>query len=583
MNAATEPLIESRLESLQPGEQLGRYQLLCPIARGGMGQVWAARQIGPLGLPRLVAIKVALPQGAAAYDTAQKFLFDEARVAASIDHPNVCRILELGEERGILFIAMEWIYGVPLSTLVNAILPERRLDYVSAAYIVAQACSGLHAAHELRDDDGIPLEVVHRDATPQNLLISATGEIKVVDFGIVKSRNQVHQPTEAGEIKGKLSYLAPEQLRGKALDRRVDVFALGCVLYLATTGRRAFTGDDAGRIIARIMHGDYPAPHCVVPDYPDELGAIVARAMATDPNDRYRTAAEMQADLEQYLAKQGAVFGREQLATLLARYCGPAIEQRRGDIRAAQKLFDSQNGDNLRDARGYPASGTYSIAGHAPAMIAPPASATGNVTDLSSASSAELRTGSEVRKRVRYWPAALVSTLIALSAAALFATRVADEPSPPLDARPAATHSPEQPTKSLVVRKVAITVRSNRNDAVVSIDGGPPLTLPHTFEVPSDPAAHVLRVSAPGYSDVVRSVAFDADQTVVMELSTKQPAARARTLPGSRRISAGPSTETSAPAQPPVATTEAPKPFAPSLTRPAARHAIDETDPFRNP
>ena len=194
MDAAEHHAMEPA-ELLQPGDAVGRYQLLCPIARGGMGVVWAARQNGRLGLPGLVAIKIALRSGTRVQD----YLFDEAKVAAAIDHPNVCKIFELGQEGDSLFIAMEWIHGVSMAYLLKA-LPNRRMDYGIAAQLLAQAASGLHAAHELRDDEGQLLDVVHRDATPQNLLIAATGELKVVDFGIVKAKNQIHQAPETGEL-----------------------------------------------------------------------------------------------------------------------------------------------------------------------------------------------------------------------------------------------------------------------------------------------------------------------------------------------------------------------------------------------
>ncbi|MGC4064748.1 MAG: protein kinase [Polyangiaceae bacterium] len=331
-------------EQLQPGDTLGRYQLLCPIARGGMGQVWAARQSGPLGLPKLVAIKTAIPIESKDYNQVQEYLFDEAQVASSVDHPNVCKILELGQERDVLFIAMEWLNGVPLSSLVNK-LPQRRMNYRMAAYLVAQACSGLHAAHELRDDDGVYLEVVHRDATPHNFMITSSGELKVMDFGIVKSKNQQHQATQNGELKGKLSYLAPEQIRGRRVDRRADIFTLGCVLYVITVGKGAFnseTDQDAGRTIHNILSGEYVLPSSLRTDYPPELEAIVVRALATAPEQRYQTAEEMRRALEWFLEDGSRSVSRDDVAALLQEHCGAIIDQRRAEIRSTQRQFDSQ-------------------------------------------------------------------------------------------------------------------------------------------------------------------------------------------------------------------------------------------------
>ncbi|MDQ2646768.1 MAG: serine/threonine protein kinase, partial [Myxococcota bacterium] len=336
MDAAEHHPIEPA-ELLQPGDAVGRYQLLCPIARGGMGVVWAARQTGRLGLPGLVAVKIALRSG----HRVQDYLFDEAKVAAAIDHPNVCKILELGQEGDSLFIAMEWIHGVSLAYLLKA-LPNRRLDYRIAALLLAQAAGGLHAAHELRDDEGQLLEVVHRDATPQNLLIAVNGDLKVVDFGIVKAKNQIHQATETGELKGKLSYLSPEQVRGKPLDRRADVFSLGCVLYVATTGRSPFNDGDAASTIAKLMTGEYPPPSALVEDYPEQLERILVRALANQPNERYQTADALRIALEEFAASGPRPTTRDDVARLVSERCGTSIEACRANIRAAQRLFDSQ-------------------------------------------------------------------------------------------------------------------------------------------------------------------------------------------------------------------------------------------------
>ncbi|HET9931023.1 MAG TPA: DUF4388 domain-containing protein [Polyangiaceae bacterium] len=327
---------------LRRGDLLGRYQLLCAMARGGMGEVWAARETGRLGLPRLVAIKIPLLDQQASRGEFEQSLFDEARVAASIDHPNVCKILELGRARGYLFLAMEWIHGVSLSVLRAALAPTHRMDFGMAAFITAQACGGLHAAHELKDEDGVSLDVVHRDATPHNLLIGANGDVKVVDFGIAKARNQRRQVTEAGAIKGKLSYLAPEQLAGKTVDRRTDIYMLGCVLYLITTGHLAFDSRDAARTLMQISQGDYTPASSLVANYPARLEAIVNRAMAIDPDKRFRTADEMRIALETFVSEQPRPATREDLSALVTHHCGKMIEERRSEVRIAQKTFDAE-------------------------------------------------------------------------------------------------------------------------------------------------------------------------------------------------------------------------------------------------
>lgn len=618
MNPATQPSPETRLESLQPGDLLGKYQLLCAIARGGMGQVWAARQVGILGLPRLVAIKIALPQNSSAYDAVQQFLFDEAQITASIDHPNVCKVLELGHERGLLFIAMEWIHGVPLSYLLSAILPERRLDYAMASYLVAQACSGLHAAHELRDEDGVPLDVVHRDATPQNLLISVGGDVKIVDFGIVKARNQIHQNTETGEIKGKISYLAPEQLRGKNVDRRADVFALGCVLYLATTGRRPFFGDDAGTIITRIMHGEYARPSSLVPGYPPALEAIVLRALATDPNARFQTADEMRTALEEFLSQPEQRVTRDHAAAVVQRVCGALVEQRRAEIRAAQKLFDSQNGSG-RPA-GQSSADPYGLREDRSELsrrLAADAHAGSHITHLSalSTSTSGLLLAERRRRTRAGWAA--VGLGVAVVAGVAFAPRLfgaggSADTSPRLvrtaqqgESEAAATTTPAEPvTEDAAGRPrpqeapalIEVTIRAEPSGAVVAIDDSPPVATPHTLRVHPDGLSHDVRLNAPGYAETSQTVVFDRSRSLFFELAPSTTARFASSRRNPRRGSSAAARESSAQeqmdAQAPVveraaasatASSETPRqPFSQALTSKPRRHAIDESDPFRS-
>jgi serine/threonine-protein kinase len=538
-------------ESLLAGDALGRYQLLCPIARGGMGQVWAARQAGRLGLPKLVAIKTAIPLESSSYRQVQEYLFDEAQVAASVDHPNVCKILELGHERGVLFIAMEWLNGAPLSTLVGK-QPQRRLDYRMAAYLVAQACSGLHAAHELTDDDGNHLEVVHRDATPHNFLITTAGELKVMDFGIVKSKNQQHQATQTGELKGKISYLAPEQIRGHQVDRRADIFSLGCVLYTITVGKGAFnpdTGQDAGRTILRILDGDYSKPSALVPDYPAELEAIVVRALATKPDQRFQTAEELREALEAFLGDGSRSVTREDVAALLRQYCGPSIEQRRSEIRGAQKLFDSQTGQER--------SGTFPAADKLydfdTPLIPPSSSRVGATTGTGSNSALEWAVRSTPvpappsarRQPTRVW-AILggIALFAAASSASTFLLRRSGAPEPSVEA------ALVQPTP-----RASLPLAPSDAKAAATI-GNEPASQP----------------SARPTSDAVVAPPARA------ELSGRAPR-RASPARNSAKVTAASSTVSSA-SSPEPSSPEPSSQFSQTVSRKPPRHAIDESDPF---
>jgi len=219
-------------------------------------------------------------------------------IASTVRHPNICETYELGRDENLLFMVMEWVAGDTLSGLMRgAALNPLPLEI--AARICSEACAGLHAAHEANDGDGNNLGIVHRDVSPPNILVSVNGHVKVSDFGIAKAANQLHARTRTGEIKGKLAYIPPEQVLGHGIDRRVDVYAMGCVLYVCTLGRRPF--GSGGEALGKIVRGSYRKPRELEADYPEELERIVMRALASDRELRYQTAEEMRFELEQWL------------------------------------------------------------------------------------------------------------------------------------------------------------------------------------------------------------------------------------------------------------------------------------------
>src|SRR5436190_1804643 len=215
---------------LRPGSVLGRYELLLPIAKGGMAQVWAARLLGTRGFQKIVAIKTILP-GAIDDERMERMLLEEATLASQIHHPNVVATLELGEDDGMLYLVMEWVEGESLSLLVSRSSQRGGIPLPIAVNLVGQACKGLHAAHELRDESGALLGVVHRDISAHNVLVTYSGNAKLVDFGVAKATALSSALTEGGEIKGKFAYLAPEQAVGQPVDRRTDIFGMGILLY----------------------------------------------------------------------------------------------------------------------------------------------------------------------------------------------------------------------------------------------------------------------------------------------------------------------------------------------------------------
>lgn len=281
---------------------VGRYRLLTMLGVGGMAQVWAASPESGGGLARTVALKVVRPELAEDVEYSRLFI-DEATIAASIHHPNVCETYELGRHEKTLFMAMEWVAGESLAGLLRMKRQLVPLELQHAAKIVADACAGLHAAHEAVDSDGQHLGVIHRDVSPPNVLVSVHGQVKVSDFGVAKARYQLHERTRTGEVKGKFGYLAPEQITGKKSDRRVDIYALGCVLYVASLGLRPFgSGPEA---MSKILMSKYKRPSELNPDFPPDLEAIIIKALSPDQEQRYATAEEMRNELERWLLNGG--------------------------------------------------------------------------------------------------------------------------------------------------------------------------------------------------------------------------------------------------------------------------------------
>ena len=315
-----------------PATLIGRYQLVAPIGAGGMGRVWVALDTASPGL-RLVALKTTLGGDGSSSDF-WAMLADEASLASRIDHPNVCATFELGQEGSTHFLVMAWSDGASLRDLLDE-STGKRLAPELAAFIGSRVAAGLHAAHELTDEHGHGLGVVHRDVSPQNILLSMRGHVRLADFGVAKARGQQHRATETGEVKGKLSYMAPEQITSKVVDRRADVFALGCVLYEATLGVRPFHGADAMATMYKILEGSLTAPRSVDAAFPEELERVLLKALARDPDARYQTAEELGAALVEFLSSTRRSFTDKHVAEVLSLALGPKLRERNRSILAA--------------------------------------------------------------------------------------------------------------------------------------------------------------------------------------------------------------------------------------------------------
>jgi eukaryotic-like serine/threonine-protein kinase len=321
---------------LVPHRSLGRYELLVPLARGGMAMVWAARLKGDRGFEKLFAVKTMLP-GMSDNAEFEKMFLDEATLASRIRHPHVVEILDLGEQDKILYIVMEWVEGEPLNVIMNAASSQGGIPVPIGIRIAMQACAGLHAAHELADEQGRALGLVHRDVSPQNVLVTYGGVTKVADFGIAKAMARGGGSTQVGEVKGKVAYMAPEQALGNPVDRRADVFGLGILLFQLATGTHPFRGDTDAETFARIALGEPVVfPRHLAPDYPASLEAVVLKALAQDPLERYESANALLRALDKALppSMRGTV-ADEEVGAFVRSLFGEAREARNAQLTAA--------------------------------------------------------------------------------------------------------------------------------------------------------------------------------------------------------------------------------------------------------
>jgi serine/threonine protein kinase len=534
-----------------------------------MGRVWAARQVGS-PLQRLVAVKTAISSQSQTPEF-QRLFMDEARIASLIHHPHVCGVYELGEEKGTLYLVLEWCDGASLRQLMDK-LPDSRMDLAVAARIVANVAAGLHAAHELEDSDGTKLRVVHRDVSPQNILISKNGHIKVADFGVAKAQGQLHRPTETGEMKGKLAYMAPEQVTAKDIDHRADIFALGCVLYEVTVGKRPFQGEGALSTLYQLLEQAVAAPTEVCPGYPPALSAIVLKALAKDPEQRHQTAEDLRVDLEGWIAASGSKANEREIAALLRAVNGDEIDEKSRRINDAIARLKDLPADRAN------ATGRNSR----PTSPAAPAS---RHREGVSTVDRGVATGSVSEKSSSWWlpvgaGLGVLSLVIVLAKGTLSAVQpapvlAANHPEPVAQKLVEATPlvRPEQTGAERVPEatpaSVQITVRTIPPNAIIRIDDGAPMAAPYTATLASSNQVRVIRASAPNHVSLTRQVAFDQSQEIVLELT---PVGNQRKP--KPRVKAEPPAATAPPAPEPGFVRE------PGSTQGKRPRALDVDNPF---
>ena len=319
--------------SARVGETFGRYQLLGLLGQGGMGRLYIAERRGIQGFVKIVALKRIQPHLADSKQLREMFL-NEARIAARLEHPNIVATYELGEVDGKYFISMEYLPGEDLSAIIAG-CQDSRMPIDIAAALTQQAAQGLHYAHEARDGQGRPIGLVHRDVSPRNIFVTYHGVVKLLDFGVV--RGPERQKSIPGVFKGKYGYCAPEQIEGRPVDRRTDVFCLGIALWECLTGARLFDASTDAATIDAVRSRPIEPPSALRPEVPQELDAITVRALARDPERRFKTAHDMSEELDRFLT------GQEDRPT--SKSVGRWMESIFGAERASLKKAVSQGGD----------------------------------------------------------------------------------------------------------------------------------------------------------------------------------------------------------------------------------------------
>src|SRR5579859_2032228 len=388
----------------RPARSIGRYVLFDEIAAGGMATVHFGRQSGAAGFSRTVAIK-RLHQNLVKDPEFVAMFLDEARLVARIRHPNVVPTIDVAATEGEVFVVMEYVHGESLARLRTAMLKAARVaDPRIVAAIMSGVLHGLHSAHEAKSEQGQSLNIVHRDVSPQNILVGIEGISRVLDFGVAKAIGRV-QSTREGQIKGKLAYMPPEQLQGGYVTRQADVYAVAAVTWEALTGQRLFSGKDTGALVTAILSESIPPPSQVASQVSKAFDRVVMRGLERNPSRRYASARDMALDLERCVG----VVSPSEVGTWVERWAGSALSTRAALIAAIEGTPVARLSERMRAA-----VPTVSDVPLDVALDAPDGNASGRPDHSRVTSSSRARGMVQTRRRI-----AVLASVVALGLAAV--------------------------------------------------------------------------------------------------------------------------------------------------------------------
>jgi serine/threonine-protein kinase len=487
----------------------GKYRILAELGQGGTATVSLAVARGPADFSKLVVLKVMKSALLQERDFSGMFM-NEARLAARLNHPNIVQTNEVFDHGGLPVIVMEYLEGQSLSSVIARSRVGSRLPLEMHLRIISDVLSGLHYSHELRDFDGTPLNVVHRDMSPHNVFVTFDGHVKLLDFGIAKLAGS-HVETATGVIKGKLRYMSPEQITGESIDRRADVFAVGVMLWEAATDARMWAGMSEATIMNHLLNGEVPTPKEANPEVDEKLQSIVMKALSSNPANRHASAAALQAELDDYLSNLGS--------EIRPRDIGKRVADMFEDVRTqTRRIIESQLSRvaSLTDAE-YAAAHPIELTNLA----------------LTQSGSTHLEQYQQSGKRPKRGMLYLGIGLAILIGGVATAAMMRDG----AQARDA-TAKPAPPPEPTSVR---FRVTAFPGAAKIYLDDALLPSNPHSQDVPRDAKKHTLRFEADGHGTEQREIAFDRDSEIVVMLQQlpQKPAPVESTKPTVKRPPVG--------------------------------------------